>query len=66
MCLSWFIRPENRSIRNAFSLLKTYEKWAKDSGAVVINMIDIKDRTGRVFEKLGYTKNETMYVKGVA
>ncbi len=73
LCLSWFIRPEHRSVRNAFSLLKTYEKWGKDSGAVVINMIDIRDHhysggrriANTVFERLGYEMNETMYAKGV-
>lgn len=66
LCLSWFVRPEHRSIRNVFSLLNSYEKWAKESGAVVINMIDVKDRAFKVFEKLGYKISETVYVKGVS
>ncbi len=64
-CLSWFIRPPHRSVRNAFSLLKQYEKWAIDQKVVSVNMIDIKENSSKVFEKLGYEKTEITFTKRI-
>ena len=63
--LSWFIRPEHRSIRNAFSLLKQYEEWAVSKGVVSINMVNLKTSSPKLFEKLGYEITETTLVKRV-
>jgi len=65
MCLSWYIKPEHRGRDNSLTLLNAYEKWAKEGGAVAINMIDIRNKPNKTFEKLGYRVNETTYVKGV-
>lgn len=64
-CISWFIRPEHRGLRNALSLLKVYEKWGKDNGSVTSNMINVKMGSSKVYEKLGYTLSEETYVKRI-
>jgi len=64
-CLSWFIRPEHRSVRNALSMLKMYEEWGKGQGVSSINMINIKMDSPRLYEKLGYKMTETTFVKRV-
>ncbi len=65
ICLSWFIRPQHRSIRNALSLLKRYEKWGEEQGVVSVNMINIKMNSPKVYEKLGYTMTEATFVKRI-
>jgi len=65
VCLSWFIQPEHRSVKNALTLLKKYEEWSKSVGAVLINMVNVKMDSPRIFEKLGYTMTEITFVKEV-
>lgn len=65
VCLSWFIQPEHRSVKNAFTLLKRYEEWSKEVGAVLINMVNVKVDSPKIFEKLGYTMTEITFVKEV-
>ena len=62
-CLSLFIRPEHRGLRNALSLLKTYEEWGKKQGAVSVNIINIKMDSPKLYERLGYTMTEATFVK---
>ena len=65
LCLSWFIRPEHRGLKNAFSLLKTYEKWGKDKEAKVLNIGEIRHHSPKMWKKLGYKMDEIMYTKEV-
>ncbi len=65
ICLSWFIRPNHRSVRNALSLLKRYEEWGSGQEVVSVNMVNIKISSPKVFEKLGYQMTETTFVKRI-
>lgn len=64
-CLSWFIRREHRSIRNARSLLRAFEKWGADNGSVTSNMTSIKKGQERAFNRLGYILAEEIYIKRI-
>jgi len=63
--LAWFVRPEHRGGTVALRLLKAYEEWGKSKGVHIINMADmsILQDHGGLYEKLGYSKVETCYVK---
>ena len=63
ICVSWFIRPEHRSVKNAFRLLKGFEKWGKEKGASVTNMTSVKHAHNAVYERLGYELTETTFTK---
>jgi hypothetical protein len=65
ICLSWFIQPKHRSLRNAMGLLRTYEEWSKQSGASIINMVNVKMDSPKLFERLGYTMTENTFVKEI-
>lgn len=63
-CLSWFVRPEHRAVKNAFSLLKKYEDWGREQMVVTINISNLKVGTSeKGFKKLGFTLAEEAYVK---
>lgn len=55
----WWVEPERR--RDGVRLLRAAEQWARDSGAVFLQMIAPNDRVGRFYEAVGYQKVETSY-----
>jgi GNAT superfamily N-acetyltransferase len=63
--LSWWVDPEYRGRKESVGLVKAYENWAKSKGVKAVNMMDLTllNELGPLYEKLGYTKYETTYVK---
>jgi len=54
----WFVIPEHRGKRTAVLLLRRFLEWARERGASEVFMgitTDIEpEKTGRLFEKLGF------------
>jgi GNAT superfamily N-acetyltransferase len=67
--LAWWVEPKARNTPVAIRLLKFYEDWAKGKNAECVCMGSIETDKGpnveRMLNKLGYTKCETKYFKGV-
>lgn len=62
--LFWWTDPDQRG--EGIKLLKAAERWAKEAGAVRIQMVAPNDRTAQAYERLGYSKIETHYQRGLA
>lgn len=64
--LAYYIDPECRGTYGV-KLLKKMEKIAKLYGAEFMTMITMEDsapeQAARIYDKLGYTKNEVLYTK---
>jgi len=64
----WFVSGKNRG-RGALLLLRAVKKWAKDKNCshLIMNCSnlasDLHDRLCRFYEKIGYMKFETSYIK---
>ena len=56
---AWYVVPEVRGSSTAIKLLRSFEKWAKDRGALEIHLgvttNVAPERTGKMFKRLGYT-----------
>jgi GNAT superfamily N-acetyltransferase len=62
--LMWYVTPEKR--KHGIYLLQEFEKGCKDRGCLDIMMIGIEGtKANRVYELLGYRKQESMYFKEV-
>lgn len=62
--LMWYVRPEKR--REGLKLLQSFEELAKSCGCDDIMMIGLEGTpVGGIYERLGYTKQESMYYKKV-
>lgn len=61
----WWVEPGFRG--NGVSMLRQAERWARDHGAEMIQMIQPHDeeRLGAVYEHLGYTVTEHQYQKAL-
>lgn len=57
--LFWWVNPERR--RDGVRLLRAAETWARDRGAMFMQMVAPNGRVGQFYEALGYVKVETMY-----
>lgn len=55
----WWVNPEQR--RDGVRLLRAAEQWARDKGAVFMQMIAPNDRVGEFYAALGYVKIETAF-----
>lgn len=62
--LVWWIDP--RHTGTGVKLLKRAEQWAKEHGAVAIEMIAPTERIGRFYEALEYEVVEVKYLKRLA
>lgn len=55
---TFYVKPEHRGGRAAVMLLKTFEQWAREQGAVEImpgvSTLIHEGKTQRFYEKLGY------------
>lgn len=60
----YYINPDHRGSAG-LRLLKAAEQWAKDAGAVAIQMIAPTARVCVLYERLGYTAIETNYTKRI-
>ena len=64
--LFWFVAPEHRRGRAAFTLLAAYENKARALGAHSVTMAHLESThqdLGRFYERKGYSKVETYYRK---
>lgn len=59
--LFWWVEPEHRG--QGFGLLRQAENWAKERGAVKLQMIAPSDKVARYYQALGYSKLEEHYQK---
>lgn len=67
--LAWWVKAEHRKGTVGIRLLTTFEEWAKENGATVVSLSDLKVAdiypAGELYEKLGYVATERAHVKGV-
>lgn len=63
--LAWYVDKEHRGGTKSLRLIKVYEAWAKEKGAEIIGMTDLSElqELGSIYERLGYTLNESTYIK---
>ena len=65
--LGWWVEPEHRKSGFGARMLLTFEKKAKEMGAKEIMMICLEnsepEKVGLMYEKLGYSKAEYVYMK---
>lgn len=57
--LVWWMEATARG--SGRQLLTLAEQWAHDMGAAVVQMVSPTDRVGHFYERLGYTRVETLY-----
>ena len=67
--LGWWIDLDHRGGTDSVRLLKEYEKWAANKGASRCMMAHLENdrstRMERFYEKVGYHKAESHYMKGL-
>jgi GNAT superfamily N-acetyltransferase len=67
--LAWWVDEKHRGSMSSIGLLKAFEKWAKQNGAQVVSMSDLKVGddypVAPLFDRLGYSVAERSHVKGV-
>jgi GNAT superfamily N-acetyltransferase len=61
--LCWWMEPEARGSRVGLELLRAAEGWAKDHGAVWMEMIAPSARVAQFYERLGYERTDVHYLK---
>ena len=63
--LAWFVSKDYRGKPASIRLVKTFEKWAKDKGAMQIGMGDISgiSTLEKLYTRLGYKIAESVYLK---
>lgn len=62
--LAFFVIPEERKSYMARNLMKAYEFWAENVAKVdVCSMSLMDDRVGKLYERKGYKKAESSYIK---
>lgn len=63
----WFMDAAHRSGTGAMRLLKSFEAWGKERGAVEMRMVHMVGKNDaqleRIYKKLGYRTLEVCYVK---
>lgn len=65
--IAWFVNKEYRKTSAGFRLMKAYEDWAEGKGIKYIGMAYLERVTdlSKYYEKKGYVKAETHYMKEV-
>lgn len=65
--ISWYINEEHRGSSYSIRLMKKLGEWAKSRGAKCLAMISLErlnpELSEGIYEKLGYVKTETTFVK---
>jgi GNAT superfamily N-acetyltransferase len=59
--LFWWVEPEHRGA--GMALYRAFEQWAREHGAVKIQMIAPDERTARAYVALGFDQIETTFQK---
>lgn len=60
----WWVDPEARGSAGV-RLLKAAEQWARERGAVALQMIAPTEHVAGIYQALGYTPVETTFQKGL-
>lgn len=63
--MAWWVEPSHRGGSVGPRLLKAAETWALQKGLVLVKMVapDDQPQVAAYYERLGYTRVETSYVK---
>jgi len=65
--ITWFVLPEHRKSVKSIELLKHFETWAADKGAVNINMGSLEcaqpEKLAKLYKSRGYSPSEHTFVK---
>lgn len=65
--LAWWVDPDNRGGRNGIKLLEFMEDLAKMAGVKYWNMVSMQssmpDTINRLYDKMGYSLEETTWTK---
>ena len=63
--LAWFVSKDYRGKPASIRLMKAFEKWAKENGANYVGMGDIEGLSNleKLYNRLGYKKTESIYLK---
>lgn len=63
--IAWFVNKDHRNTSAGFRLMKAYEDWAVDHGIKFIGMAYLErvSDLSKYYEKKGYVKAETHYMK---
>lgn len=63
--IAWFVNKEHRNSSAGFRLLKEYEEWAVNNNIKYVGIAYLERVTdlSKVYEKKGYVKAETHYMK---
>lgn len=63
----WYIMPEARGSVGGIKLLKSFEQWARERGAVRVKMMHLSDlnasRVRDMYLRMGYSPLESAYSK---
>lgn len=57
--MAWWVEPEARG--SGVKLLRAAEEWARERGAVAVQMVAPTERVGALYSRLGYKAFETSY-----
>lgn len=63
--LAWWVAPERRQDFTGFLLLRKAEEMAREMKAKKFQVSAPDDRTGMMYEKLGYSKVETQFQRAL-
>ena len=65
----WYVMPEFRGSPLAIRLLHAFEAWAKEHSAKFVAMIHLEnlhaEKLRKLYDRMGYKKVETHYVKEI-
>jgi GNAT superfamily N-acetyltransferase len=64
--LCWWVDPEARGARAAVVMLEQCETWARGAGARFLEIIAPNERVGVFYERRGFEKTDTHFLKVLA
>ena len=59
----WWVEPEARG--DGVRLLRAAEQWARERGAIAMQMVAPNERVGNLYARLGYAPVETSYQRSL-
>lgn len=68
--LAWWVAPSHRRGTAAIRLLQAYESWARESGAVMVNMSNLEvgdsSQVSSMLTRMGYQRTEQTHTKRIS